>query len=158
MTAAVTTLKIIVDDLRGPEIAAFLEEHLCDMRAISPPESKHALDLEGLRRPEITFWTMWDAGTLVGCGAIKRLDATHAEIKSMRTAPSRRGQGLASRMLQHILDEAHARGFRRLSLETGSMPFFAPAHRLYRRFGFEDCPPFAGYREDPYSIFMTRTL
>ena len=151
-------MNIKLDDLRGPEIAAFLEAHLEDMKATSPPESKHALDLEGLRQPEVTFWTVWEQGTLIGCGAIKALDADHGEIKSMRTAPACRGQGVASRLLQHILAEAQQRGDRRLSLETGSMAFFEPARRLYAKHGFESCPPFGDYWADPNSVFMTRTL
>ena len=151
-------MKIIVDDLSGPEVAALLAEHLDDMRATSPPESKHALDLDVLRRPEVTFWTVHDDGQLVGCGALKRLDATHAEVKSMRTASARRGGGVASTLLAHIIDEARRLGYARLSLETGSAEFFAPAHRLYRRFGFVDCEPFGDYRTDPHSIFLTLRL
>lgn len=151
-------MNIRVDDLTSPEIAAFLEEHIKDMRSVSPPESKHALDLAGLRRPEITFWTVWDGADLIGCGALKELDATHGEIKSMRTGAGHRGRGVAAAMLQHILTEAESRGYRRVSLETGAMPFFEPAHRLYARFGFERCGPFATYREDPNSVFMTKNL
>lgn len=150
--------EISTDDLTGPEIAAFLEEHIRDMKSVSPPESKHALDLEGLRSPDITFWTVRDESGLIACGAIKRLDAEHAEIKSMRTAASCRGRGVACGLLQHMLDEAGQRGYRRLSLETGSMPFFAPARRLYEKFGFDYCAPFADYRDDPNSVFMTRIL
>jgi putative acetyltransferase len=149
---------IKLDDLSGPEIAVFLEAHLQDMKATSPPESKHALDLEGLRQPEVTFWTVWEQGTLIGCGAIKALDADHGEIKSMRTAPTYRGRGVASRLLQHILQEARQRDYRRQSLETGSMVFFEPARRLYAKHGFEECPPFGDYWADPNSVFMTRTL
>ena len=151
-------MEIIVDDLSGPEIAAFLEEHVNEMKSVTPPESKHALDLEGLRKPEITFWTVWDGGVLIACGALKELDATHGEIKSMRTAASQRGKGVASRLLQHILDEARARGYRRVSLETGAFPFFEPARSLYAGFGFTRCPPFSTYEEDPNSVFMTLML
>jgi putative acetyltransferase len=151
-------MEIVVDDLSGPEIAAFLAEHVQDMRAITPLESKHALDLDALRRPEVTFWSVLDAGTLVGCGAIKQLDDRHAEVKSMRTAPGRRGTGVGSRLLGHILAEASAMGFSRLSLETGASEPFLPARRLYEKFGFEYCGPFAAYRPDPYSVFMTKVL
>ncbi len=146
------------DDLRGPEVAALLTEHLADMAAVSPPESCHALNLDGLRRPEITFWSVWEGPELLGCGALKELDAGHAEIKSMRTAQTHRGKGVGTLILQHLLSEAGRRGYRRLSLETGSMAFFEPAHRLYRRFGFETCEPFANYVEDPNSLFMTKVL
>ena len=151
-------MDIRVDDLSGAEIAALLEEHLADMRAVSPPESKHALDLDGLRVPEITFWTVWDEDVLAGCGAIKLLDARHAEIKSMRTAHAYRHRGVGAALLRHIIDEARQRGVHRLSLETGSMPFFEPARRLYSKFGFSYCGPFAGYIEDPNSVFMTKAL
>ncbi|MDT9687051.1 GNAT family N-acetyltransferase [Streptomyces sp. P9(2023)] len=151
-------MKIAVDDLSGPEIAAFLEAHVLEMRSVTPLESKHALDLDGLRRPEVTFWSMTDDGTLVGCGALKRLDAGHAEIKSMRTDPARKRGGVASRLLDHIISEARQAGYERLSLETGSTEFFAPARALYTKFGFEPCAPFAEYKEDPNSAFMTRLL
>ena len=151
-------MDIRLDDLRGPEIAALLQEHLRDMHRVSPPESVHALDLESLRKPDITFWTMWDAGILVGCGALKELDPQHAEIKSMRTASSHRRQGVAKQLLQHLLAEAKQRGYTRVSLETGSMEFFLPARALYASFGFAQCAPFASYRADSNSVFMTKEL
>ena len=151
-------MDIRIDDLGGPEIAALLHEHLRDMHRVSPPESIHALDLESLRRPEITFWTIWEAGILAGCGAIKELDPQHAEIKSMRTASSHRRKGVAKQLLQHLLDVAKQRGYTRVSLETGSMDFFMPARALYASFGFENCPPFADYIADNNSVFMTKKL
>ncbi|TDE33696.1 GNAT family N-acetyltransferase [Nonomuraea mesophila] len=151
-------MKIVVDDLSSPEIATFLDEHVQQMRSITPLESKHALDLDGLREPGVTFWSVVDGDTIVGCGAIKRLDAGHAEVKSMRTSPARRQSGVASLLLKHIIAEARRMGFTRLSLETGSAAFFLPARRLYEKFGFAYCEPFAGYRPDPRSAFMTRTL
>jgi putative acetyltransferase len=151
-------MKIVVDDLSGPQIARFLDEHVQEMRSITPPESKHALDLDGLREPEITFWSVVDGDTLVGCGAIKRLDADHAEVKSMRTAPTRKRSGIASLLLEHIVTEAKRVGFTRLSLETGAAEFFRPARKLYAKFGFDYCEPFADYRHDPHSVFMTRVL
>ncbi|WP_436761881.1 GNAT family N-acetyltransferase [Streptosporangium sp. V21-05] len=151
-------MRIVLDDLSGPEIAGFLDEHVQEMRSTTPLESKHALDLDGLRKPEITFWSVMDGDTLVGCGAIKRLDVNHAEVKSMRTAPSRKRSGTASLLLEHIITEARRMGFTRLSLETGATEFFLPARRLYEKFGFDYCEPFADYRPDPYSVFMTRVL
>ncbi|MEL4282753.1 MULTISPECIES: GNAT family N-acetyltransferase [Shewanella] len=151
-------MKIILDDLKGPEIAALLTEHLEDMRATSPPESVHALDLDGLRQPNIRFWTLWDGRNLAGCGALKWLDAEHAEIKSMRTATTYKQQGIASKVLQHLINDAKAAGVQRLSLETGSMAFFQPARNLYAKFGFELCGPFADYVLDPNSLFMTKKL
>jgi putative acetyltransferase len=145
-----------LDEVSGPEITALLQEHLRDMSRVSPPESVHALDLAGLRTPDITVWTIWDAGVLAGCGALKALDPQHAEIKSMRTASSHRRQGVAKRLLQHLLAEAKQRGYTRVSLETGSMEFFLPARTLYASFGFAPCSPFADYREDPNSVFMTK--
>jgi putative acetyltransferase len=151
-------MKIKVDDLTGTEIAELLEQHINDMRAVSPPESKHALDLNGLRQPDITFWTIWNETSLAGCGALKELDSSHAEIKSMRTAPEYRHKGVATMILRHIIDEAKRRNYSRLSLETGAMPFFAPARQLYLKFGFIYCGPFAEYKEDPNSVFMTKEL
>lgn len=149
---------IRLDDLRGQEVMALLEEHLRDMHATSPPESIHALDLDGLRRPEISFWTLWDAGVLAGCAALKTLDVTWGEIKSMRTARTHHRRGVGSALLRHLIDEARRRNYRMLSLETGSMAYFAPARALYRKFGFVECGPFAAYREDPNSVFMTLSL
>jgi len=154
----VETMRIVVDDLSGAEIARFLEEHVAQMLSVTPPESKHALDLAGLRQPEITFWSVRDGDALVGCGAIKRLDDGHAEVKSMRTAPTRQRSGIASMLLAHIVAEAGRMRFTRLSLETGAAEFYRPARKLYEKFGFDYCPPFADYRPDPYSVFMTRTL
>ncbi len=151
-------MHVKIDDLSGPEIHELLREHLQNMHLHSPAESVHALDLEGLRRPEITFWTVWDGGDLLGCGALKELDARHAEIKSMRTAAAHLRRGVASHLLRHILEEAAGRGYARLSLETGSAEAFEPARQLYARFGFTYCGPFADYVEDPYSVFMTREL
>jgi len=151
-------MHIKIDDLRGPEISELLQEHLQSMHLHSPPESVHALDIEALRRPEITFWTVWENGELLGCGALKELDSEHAEIKSMRTSSRHLKKGVASHLLNHILEEAKRRGYRRLSLETGSMEAFEPARRLYANFGFTYCGPFADYVEDPYSVFMTREL
>lgn len=151
-------MKIVVDDLSGPEIAEFLAEHLEEMRSTTPLESKHALDLDDLRTPDVTFWSVIDDDSIVGCGAIKRLDTIHAEVKSMRTARARKRSGVASRLLAHIIDEAQRMGYGRLSLETGSAEFFAPARRLYQKFGFDYCEPFADYRLDPHSVYLTRTL
>lgn len=151
-------MEIRVDDLRGAEIACLLEQHLQDMRRVSPPESVHALDLDRLRVPEITFWTVWAGSALAGCGAIKELAHDHGEIKSMRTAPEFRNRGVASLMLNHIIQEAKKRQYTRLSLETGSMAFFEPARRLYQKYGFAPCGPFSSYQEDPNSVFMTMQL
>jgi putative acetyltransferase len=149
---------IRVDDLSGPEIIALLHEHLRSVALLSPPESVHALGVEALRKPDITFWSLWQGPDLMGCAALKELDLRHGEIKSMRTVSRHQRKGVASRLIQHILEEAKRRSYKRLSLETGSMDAFAPARGLYARFGFEPCGPFASYVDDPYSVFMTREL
>lgn len=151
-------MQIRVDDLRGPEIIALLREHMRCMEAVSPPESRHALNLDGLRQPEITFWTIWQDSNLAGCGALKQLSPHHGEIKSMRTTAAFLRQGVASRMLTHILNEAQRRSYHRVSLETGSTPYFEPARKLYANFGFKLCDPFADYKLDPNSVFMTKEL
>ncbi len=144
------------DDLSGTAVRQLLAQHLQGMTLHSPPESIHALDVEGLRHPSVTFWSAWDGEELLGCGALKELDPTHAEIKSMRTSPAHLRQGVARAMLEHILAEAARRGYGRISLETGSAAAFEPARRLYAAFGFAPCGPFPPYVEDPYSVFMTR--
>lgn len=150
-------------DLDSPEVQALLREHLASVALYSPPESFHALDLDGLRAPEVTFWSVWshgegasqDKSVLVGCGALKELDPRHGEIKSMRTASSHLRKGVGGAMVRHIIAVARRRGYARLSLETGSMAAFAPARALYTRFGFTPCPPFADYTDDSNSTFMT---
>jgi putative acetyltransferase len=151
-------MQIRRDDLTGPEIHALLAEHLRNMHSLSPPESVHALDLDGLRRPDVTFWTVWSGTQLLGCGALKELACDHGEIKSMRTVEQHRRNGVGRVMLRHIIDEARRRGYVQLSLETGTQPGFEPARRLYQAHGFVDCPPFADYVDDPNSCFMTKRL
>lgn len=128
------------------------------MYELSPPESVHALDLEGLRKPDVTFWTAWLGVELLGCGALKELDPAHGEIKSMRTVSAHRRKGVARAMLAHIMDEARRRRYVSVSLETGSMKAFEPAQRLYQSFGFRYCGPFGDYVEDPNSVFMSISL
>lgn len=149
---------IKIDDLKGPEIYELLQEHLRSVALHSPPESIHALDIEALRQPDITFWTVWESDELLGCGALKELDSEHAEIKSMRTSSLHLRKGVAKHLLLHIFEEAKRRGYHRLSLETGSMEAFEPARKLYAGCGFTYCEPFADYIEDPFSVFMTREL
>jgi putative acetyltransferase len=151
-------MDIRVDDLSSPEIIGLLHEHLRSVALHSPPESVHALGLEALRNPDITFWSAWQDSELMGCGAIKELDSRHGEIKSMRTVSSHLRKGVAATLMHHILEEAERRSYERLSLETGSMDAFAPARSLYASFGFKPCGPFANYVEDPYSVFMTREV
>lgn len=151
-------MRIVVDDLTGPEIEAFLNGHLSEMRAISPPGSTHALELKSLRRPGVTFWSAREGDAVLGCGAIKEIDLEHAEIKSMRTDPCHKNRGIASLLLAHIISESKLMGYTRLSLETGSADFFEPSRKLYLKHGFDYCDPFAEYRKDPSSVFMTRQL
>ncbi len=152
-------MEIRIDDLASPKVRRFVKEHLEDLAQYSPPESRHALNVDELCKPGITFWTAWsDEGELLGCGALKELDRHHGEIKSMRTATSHRREGVATRLLEQIIGEARRRSYKRLSLETGSMGAFVPARSLYARFGFEPCGPFASYVEDPNSVFMTKEL
>jgi putative acetyltransferase len=158
MLAMSPRFDILEDDPSRPALAELLREHLASMTEHSPPESVHALDIEGLRAQEVTFWSVWDGSRLAGCGALKELDSRHGEIKSMHTASSHLRKGVASALMEHLLDVARQRGYRRLSLETGAMEAYVPARSLYARFGFEVCGPFSDYREDPYSTFMTREI
>ena len=151
-------IKIEVDDLTRTETHELLNEHLQSMYALSPPESVHALDLEKLRRPEITFWTAWEDGQLLGCGALKELDAEHGEVKSMRTPQAFRSKGAGRAILTHIIEIARLRGYARLSLETGPVETFCAANKLYESFGFTYTGPFGNYSEDPHSVFMTLRL
>jgi putative acetyltransferase len=151
-------VRIERDDLTRPEVHQLLADHLADMRATSPAESVHALDLSGLRRSDVTMWTLWGDDSLLGCAALRELTADEGEIKSMRTVAESRGRGLGRQLLAHVIAEARTRGYRRLSLETGTQEFFAAARRLYERHGFRECPPFGNYRLDPNSVFMTREL
>lgn len=151
-------MEIRVDDLNGDQVKALIAEHLMGMAADSPPESIHALNLDGLKKPEITFWCAWDGEELLGCGAIKELNAEHVELKSMRTAAVHLRKGVARRILAHIIEEATSRGYQRISLETGSMDSFIPARKLYEDFGFAYCEPFADYILDPNSTFMTKVI
>ena len=151
-------VEIRVDDVEGAQIVDLLRSHLDDLERHSPPESIHALDLAALRGRGVTMWSAWDGSDLAGCGALRAIDADHGEVKSMRTAPECRRRGVAAALLDTIIAAAVDRGLGRLSLETGSAAAFAPARRLYTRFGFVPCGPFGDYPLDPYSVFMTRRL
>lgn len=146
------------DDLTGPQIAALLQRHLDHMVAITPAGSVHALDLNALRVPEITFWSAWDGETLVGCIALKSLGDGHGEIKSAHTLAERRGQGIGRALVAHLMQAARQKGMTRLSLETGRTGHFLAAQELYRGFGFEECGPFGDYGPDPHSLFMTQSI
>jgi putative acetyltransferase len=151
-------MRIARGDLGDPRVVDLLQIHLTSARAATAPGSAHALDLDGLRSPDISFWTIWDDDTLLGIGALKRLAADHGEVKSMHTVQSMRRRGAGSAMLRHIIATARASGMSRLSLETGSWDYFKPAHAFYRRHGFVECLPFADYVHDPNSVFMSLAL
>lgn len=154
------TASLVIDraDFADPALAVFLQEHLDDMEHTSPPESRHALDLAGLQQPHVRMWTATDAGVIVGTVALATLEPGHDELKSMRTDPLRRGQGVGARLLETALADARGRGVQRVSLETGSMDFFAPARRLYERAGFRPCAPFGRYGDDPNCAYFTLEL
>ena len=151
-------MQITADDLSGLEIRALLETHFAGMLANSPEGSCHFLDFDGLNAPDVTFWSIWDGASLAGCGALKEISREHGEIKSMRTHADQLRKGVGAMMLTHILSEARERGYRRLSLETGSTEAFIPALALYEAHGFQYCPPFGDYVEDPFSRFMTLAI
>lgn len=151
-------IDIRIDDLTDTRVHEFLAAHFRDMRSTAPPESCHVLDLTGLRQPNITLWTAWEAERLIATAALKRLDTAHGEVKSMRTDESVRKRGIADMMLTHLMREAQEMGISRLSLETGAMAFFVPARALYEKHRFTYCAPFGDYRDDPSSVFMTRML
>lgn len=148
-------VQITVDDPSREDVAALLDEHLRSMHELSPPESVHALDVNGLKTSGVTFWTVREGNLLLGCGALKELGLDHGEVKSMRTPVALRRRGAGRAILEHILGESRTRGYRRISLETGSMEAFVPARRLYESYGFRYCGPFGDYLEDPNSMFMT---
>lgn len=147
-----------VDDPTGSDVTALLEQHLAEMSSHTPTESVHALPVAALAHPDVTFLSVWSGDALAGVGALKQLDPSHAEIKSMRVADAFRGLGVGAVILAFILDEARARGFAQVSLETGTNPPFEAARRLYTKHGFTECEPFADYRLDPWSIYMTRSI
>lgn len=151
-------MRIVVDDLTHPAVIELLGVHLQRMHENSPPGSVFALDLSGLRSPDVTLWTAWDGDHVMGCGALKQLSPAHAEVKSMRTADAYLRRGVAAAILGHMIGEARDRGYERLSLETGTGPAFDAAHVLYERAGFESCGPFGSYRDTEFSAYFTLVL
>ena len=151
-------LYFVLDDLSGAPTRALIARHLAGMHASSPPESVHAFDVDRLREPGVTFWSVWAGEEIAGCGALKVLDADRGELKSMRVADAFLGRGIGRALLGHLVGEARARGLRSLWIETGSAPAFLPALRLYESAGFRRCGPFGDYREDPFSVLMTSEL
>lgn len=151
-------LEFRLDDLAGEPTRAVIARHLAGMRANSPPESVHALEIDKLREPGVTFWSVWVGEEIAGGGALKRLDARRGELKSMRVVDAFLGRGVGRALLDHLIGEARARGMKSLWLETGSSAAFIPALRLYESAGFVRCGPFDGYTDDPFSEFMTRAI
>ncbi len=149
---------IAVDDPRRDDVRALLERHLAFAKAVTPPEDVHALELDGLLDPSVTFFSLRADGSLLGVGAIKRLDADHVELKSMHTAEEARRRGVGRAIVDHLLAVAAERGASRVSLETGAMDAFEPARSLYASAGFVPCGPFGDYAESANSAFMTRPL
>lgn len=156
MESASAPFDIREDDLGGEAIVALLDYHLAEMIRHLPACSVHSMPVARLRAPDITFWSVWRDGELAGCGALKQLDPWHGELKARRAASAFLRQGVGEAILVHLIAEARARGYARLSLETGSPKLFPPAHALYRKHGFAECPPFADYTDDPFSLCMTR--
>ncbi len=150
--------QIVEGGLDDARVVSLLQTHWIQARAQTAAGSAHALDLDGLRDPQLRFWSLWDVGAVLAVGALKQLSSDHAEVKSMHTDAAARGRGVGGEMLRHIIGTARDSGFRRLSLETGSWDYFAPARAFYRKHGFVDCPPFVGYVDDPNSVFMTLVL
>jgi putative acetyltransferase len=151
-------MEIRLGGLDTPEVASLLAEHVADMRRFSPPESVHTLDLDRLRTPDLTFWSVWEGDQVLGCGALREIDPAHGELKSMRTAAVHRRRGVGSAVLDHLVGQARSRGYRRVSLETGSPAEFAPARGMYAAYGFVECGPFGPYAADEFSVFMTLDL
>ncbi|QLC22530.1 GNAT family N-acetyltransferase [Parasphingopyxis sp. CP4] len=149
---------IRTDDLTDPRVLALLDYHLAEMVRVSPPDGVNALPLDGLKDPGVTFFTLWQDEDLAGFGALKRVSADHAELKSMRTAPAFLRRGVGEAILCHLIDAARGFGYQRLSLETGRTADYDAARALYRKYGFADCPPFASYRDDGFSQCMTRRI
>jgi len=151
-------MQILQGGLDHSAVLALLQTHVDRARAETARGSAHALDLDGLRAPDLTFWSAWEGEQLLGVGALRRLSDTHGEIKSMHTVETLRGRGVGSALLRQIVAHARRVGMVRVSLETGAWPYFAPARALYARHGFITCAPFGDYRPDPNSVFMTKAL
>lgn len=151
-------MDIIRGDLADRRIVALLRYHYDKCHEVTPPGSAHVFSLDRLAAPEIDFWAAWEGAVLLGVGAMKPLDGSHGEVKSMHTAEAARRRGVGGGILRHIMTTSRARGLTRLSLETGSFGYFAPAVALYKAHGFTECPPFGDYRPDPNSLFLTRDI
>lgn len=157
-TSGVNDWTLSEDDPLRPDVVALLERHLAFARAVTPPDDVHALDIDGLRDDRVTFYSIRENGSLLGIGAVKRLDASHVELKSIHTAVEARGRGVGRAMVEHLIGVARSRGAERVSLETGAMEAFAASRVLYASAGFVECPPFGEYTPSRASTFMTMDL
>ncbi len=151
-------LKSIEGNFDHPEVSNLLKKHFIELRAASPIESVHVLDIPGLMVSSIKFWSLWENENLLGCGALKFLDKNHGEFKSIRVHDDYRGKGYGKRIVNHLIDNAKILRIKRLSIETGAGNFFAPARKLFESCGFKPCPPFAYYKEDINSLYLTKLL
>ena len=151
-------LKSIEGNFDHPEVNQLLKKHFIELRAASPEGSAHVLDIPGLKVPSIKFWSLWENDQLMGCGALKFLDKDHGEFKSIRIHDNFRGKGNGIKIINHLIDEAKKLDIKRISIETGAGKFFAPARKLFDKCGFKPCPPFAHYKEDINSLYLTKLL
>jgi putative acetyltransferase len=151
-------LKSIEGNFDHPEVNELLKKHFAELRDASPEGSAHVLDIPGLKAPSIKFWSLWEQSQLIGCGALKFLDENHGEFKSIRVHDNFRRKGYGIKIINHLINEAKNLKIQKLSIETGSGDFFAPARKLFDNCGFEPCPPFAHYKEDINSLYLTKLL
>ena len=151
-------MKSLENNFDHPEVNNLLTKHFIELRSVSPEGSAHVLDIPGLKTPSIKFWSLWDNNQLIGCGALKFLDETHGEFKSIRVADKFKGKDKGIKIINHLIEQASKLGIKKLSIETGSGEFFKPARKLFKKCGFKDCKPFAHYKEDPNSCYMNLPL
>ena len=151
-------MKSIEGNFDNFEVNDLLKKHFIELRSVSPTGSTHVLDIDGLKDPSIKFWSLWENNKLIGCGALKFLEKDHGEFKSIRVADEFRKKGIGERIIKHLIDEAKKLEISKLSIETGAGEFFAPARKLFNKFGFKKSEPFAHYKVDPNSCYFTLDL
>ena len=148
-------MKSLENNFDHPEVNSLLTKHFIELRSVSPEGSAHVLDIPGLKISSIKFWSLWDNNQLIGCGALKFLSNTHGEFKSIRVADKHRKKGMGEKIISHLITEAKKIGIKKLSIETGAGEFFLPARKLFKKFGFKTCKPFAHYKDDPNSCYFS---
>jgi len=151
-------MKSIEGNFENPDVNELLNKHFIELRSVSPKGSAHVLDIDGLKDQSIKFWSLWDNNQLIGCGALKFLEKNHGEFKSIRVADKFRKLGIGEKIIEHLIEEAKKLEVSKLSIETGAGDFFIPARKLFSKFGFKKCIPFAHYKEDPNSCYYTLDL